>query len=137
MRLWLFLYPALVIASLPSGSVHAETAGQSTDLVGSWQLTTVIVDKNRNSKIDDDERKDPMPGGQDYLKLNADGTCEFYVHKTPGRYEVKTESDGRQKLMLFDKNNNKENRGLIYSVTKDELILLNFSTRAFSLYKRQ
>jgi hypothetical protein len=110
---------------------------QPAALVAAWKLTAAYTDKNRNGQLDDNERQDPLAGMQDYLKLNADGSCEFYVLKVRGRYEVQPRSDGTKKLILFDKDNHKEDRGLIYSVSKTELILLNLSTRVFTVYTRQ
>ena len=57
--------------------------------------------------------------------------------KVRGRYELQPRSDGTKKLVLYDKDNNKEDRGLIYSLSNTELVLLNFSTRLFSVYTKQ
>jgi hypothetical protein len=118
----------------------AEPAGppfQPAELVGAWQLSMMIVDKNANNKLEDEERKDPILSAQDYMKLNADGSCEFYTFKVKGRYEIKTSSSGYQTLVLFDKDNNQASRGRIYSVTKDELVLTSHSSGStFKVYKR-
>lgn len=137
-------YPILTLVTsvvLAFFRLDAQAAGpsdvQPALLVGAWKLTGAFVDSNRNSKLEDGERQAPMPGMQDYLRLNSDGTCEFYVMKVRGRYELQPRSDGTKKLVLFDKDNNKEDRGLIYSVSNTELVLLNFSTRLFSVYTKQ
>jgi hypothetical protein len=140
MRASLLHLAATIMSSLPLPIAFAQAPGSSVDpaaLVGTWKLTAAYVDTNRNSRLDAAERTAPMQGIQDYLKLNADGSCEFYVHKVAGRYELQPRSDGSRKLVLVDRNNNKEDRGLVHSVSKDELVLLNFSTRLFSVYTRQ
>jgi len=71
------------------------------------------------------------------MKLNADGSCEFYTITIKGRYEIKTSSSGYQSLVLLDKDNIKHIRGRIYSVTKDELILIDHSSGSTcKVYKR-
>jgi hypothetical protein len=110
---------------------------QGNDFLGEWQLIMIATDDNRNKKMDDEERKKGMTEVQDYMKLNSDGSCEFYTFKLKGRYELKTESDGKKLLVLFDKNNNRESRGTIESVTKTEMVLLKHSSGGvFSVYKR-
>lgn len=104
-------------------------------LVGEWQLTGIATDDIRNSRLDEAERKNAMTQVQDYLKLNSDGSCLFYAHKVKGRYKLKTESDCAQLLTLYDKDGNKENRGKIFSVSKDELVLFKAGS-TFSIYKR-
>lgn len=107
------------------------------DLIGEWQLTMKISDTNRNGKIDDDERRSAITQARDYLKFNRDGTCVFYAHKVKGRYELKPQSSGSQVLYLFDQDNNREGRGVIVSVNRNELVLLSSSVgRIFSVYKR-
>ena len=110
---------------------------QGDNIIGEWQLTIIITDANANNKIDEDERKDAIKEAEDYLKLNSDGTCIFYAHKTKGRYEIKTQSNGKKILYLFDKDNNKENRGQIFSVSANELIMLSHSVgTTFKVYKK-
>jgi hypothetical protein len=123
---------------LISGSGAFAQAGiKAADVVGTWQSTGLYIDTNRNGKLDEGERNTPMPGWSDYLHLGADGQAVFYVHKVNGRYELQPRSDGSSKLILFDRDNNKEDRGLVYSANKNELVLFNFSTRAFGVYQRR
>ena len=127
---WLLCGPVMAVES-------AHLSVNPADLLGAWQLTMMIVDKNANNRLEDEERKDPIQNAQDYMKFNADGSCEFYTFKVKGRYEIKTSSSGYQSLVLFDKDNTKLNRGRIYSVTKDELILIDHSSGStFKVYKR-
>lgn len=116
-------------------TVHAQNT--PPELLGAWSSTTMYVDKNQNGTLEEVERKTPVKGASDYLKLNADGSCEFYPIKLKGRYELQPRNDKSRKLMVFDKDNNKVDKGVIVSVTKEELVLLNVSTRGFSVYTRQ
>jgi hypothetical protein len=132
----------LFVPSLSAANVLA--AGSSGDggvpagLAGAWQLSMLIIDTNANNRIDDDERRNPMTDTQDYLKLNPDGSCEMYVQKIKCRYELKPSSSGKQTLVLYDKDNTRYSRGRIFSVTKDELILLDHSSGStFKIYRRQ
>jgi hypothetical protein len=130
----------LAIALSAVSSAPEAAQGQSklnpADLVGAWNLTATYSDDNRNGTLEEAERGKSL-AAKDFLRLNADGSCEFYAFKLKGRYELETRSNGSQKLILFDKDNNKVDKGVITSVTKDELILLNVSIRAFSVYRRQ
>lgn len=51
------------------------------------------------------------------MKLNADGSCEFYTIKVKGRHKIKTSSSRYQALVLFDKDNTKQSR---WNRRKDE-----------------
>ncbi|MFN2440033.1 MAG: hypothetical protein ABR503_12595 [Chitinophagaceae bacterium] len=123
-------------SSNASKKSSSTAATQGDGIIGEWQLTQHLYDANGNKQIDEEERKKPLSQAKDYLKLNSDGTCLFYMHKLKGRYEIKTQASGKKILYLFDKDNNKENRGQIVSVSKTELILLNHSSGSFSIYKR-
>jgi hypothetical protein len=115
----------------------SEEAGQGDGIVGEWEQVLVARDDNRNGKLDDEERKSAFTQteNKDYLKLNSDWSAVFTQIKIKGRYELKAESDGRKKLVLYDKSNNDENRGIVYSVSKEELILYKGGS-VFSVYKR-
>jgi hypothetical protein len=52
--------------------------------------------------------------------------------------QLESSSSGNQTLVLFDKDNTKYSRGRIFSITNDELILLDHSSGStFKIYKRQ
>jgi len=103
----------------------AESSSQDDNIVGEWKCTMWISDKNRNEKIEEDERADAITQVNDYMKLNADGSAVFTQIKMKGRYEIKPNSDGTSKyLNLFDEANTRYQKGVILSVTKTELTLL-------------
>ena len=108
------------------------------DVIGEWKLTMTTLDKNRNDKIEEEERANAMTQLNDYLKLNSDGTAVFSQVKIKGRYELKPNSDGtRRSLNLYDKNNFKTPYGRIISVSKTELILYKNSIGSvFFIWKR-
>ncbi len=148
--IWYFLLIALVQCSCGEhksneiatayntiSSAASNQAKQSNGIVGEWEQILMARADNRNGKLDDEERKNAFTQAQnkDYLKLNSDGSAVFTQIKVKGRYELKAESDGRKKLVLYDKENNDENRGIVYSVTEDELILFKGGS-VFSVYKR-
>ena len=123
--------------STTQSTATSNEAKQGDGIVGEWEQILVARDDNRNGKLDDEERKNAFTQAQnkDYLKLNSDGSAVFTQIKVKGRYELKAESNGRKKLVLYDKDNNDENRGIVYSVTEDELILFKGGS-VFSVYKR-
>jgi len=123
--------------STSSNNAVGNNPTQTGGIVGEWQLKLLTSDENRNGKLDEEERKNALAKGQmkDYLKLNSDGSAIFYQHKLNGRYELKTESDGRKKLVLYDKDNNDENRGIVHTVSSNELILFKAGS-TFTVYKR-
>jgi len=49
------------------------------NIVGEWELIKVIADRNDSHFIDGDEDKDAITTMKDYLKLNANGTCEYTI----------------------------------------------------------
>jgi hypothetical protein len=94
------------------------------NILGEWELIKVIGDRNDNHVIDADEEKDAITTVTDYLKLNADGTCEYTIANLPGRYEIVTQDDGRKKLIMYDKTGTETTRGrFIVSVTDKELVI--------------
>jgi hypothetical protein len=108
------------------------------NIVGEWKLTSIVIDKNANDKIEDDEKSGAIIQANDYMKLNSDGTAVFSQIKMKGHYQIKPNSDGTSKyLNLFDKTDSKYSKGEIVSVTNNELILLsNFSGSSFYVWKR-
>jgi hypothetical protein len=115
----------------------SSASSQSDPIVGEWKLAMVAPDENGNEVIDANE-KAKATTMEDYMKLNSDGSAEFYTIKLKGRYEIKTNaSSGKRYLNLFDKDNTKHPRGAILSVTKDEMIILNkFGGDSFTVWKR-
>jgi hypothetical protein len=70
-------------------SVRSGTIPQGMEnIVGEWELIKVIADRNDSHVIDADEDKEAITTMKDYLKLNADGTCEYTIAKLEGRYEI-------------------------------------------------
>lgn len=131
------------IACMASNVISAQSPAPPTqvaELVGGWQQTHAMYDENGNRKIDEDERRKARSDAGMALfdmRLNADGSCR--LKSTKCRYEVQAQSGGRQRLMLFVETNNRESRenlGIIHSVTKDELILANYGSGSFNVYKR-
>ena len=98
-------------------------ANDEEGIVGEWKLISMIIDKNANNKIGDDERANAMTQLNDYMKLNSDGSAIFSQVKMKGRYEIKPNSDGSGKsLNLFDGANTRYPKGAIISISKTELV---------------
>jgi len=94
------------------------------NIVGEWELIKVIADRNYSHIIDADEDKEAITTMKDYLKLNADGTCEYTIAKLEGRYEIVTREDGRQRLVMYDRTGTETTSGrYILSVTDKELVI--------------
>jgi hypothetical protein len=94
------------------------------NIVGEWELVKVIADRNDNHIIDADEDKEAITTMKDYLKLNADGTCEYTIAKLEGRYEIVAREDGRQRLVMYDRTGTETTSGrYILSVTDSELVI--------------
>ena len=126
---------AIVVAQSPATDVRP------ADLVGSWQQTQQTNDRNGNRQIDPEELKAVRTdSAMVFLKfrLNADGTCQHGDSKSKCRYELEPQGSGRQRLMMFleGPTPSKENKGIIHSVTKNELILANYGSGSFTFYKR-
>lgn len=113
------------------------TATQNEPIVGQWKLVLVAADENGNGLLDESEK---AKGTQmdDYMKLNADGSAEFYTIKLKGRYEIiPNASSGKKYLYLFDEGGTKHPKGAILSVTKDQLVLLDkFGGDSFTVWQR-
>lgn len=121
----------------PGTTISTSINPEDQDIIGEWKLTMTVLDKNRNNKIDDDEKAAAMQL-TDYLKLNSDGSAVFSQVKAKGRYEIKPSSDGTSKyLNVYGKDNFKTPYGRIVSVTKTELILFKNSIgQVFFIWKR-
>ena len=121
-----------------SEATKGESASSSSDdtIVGEWELVGVTEDKNGDDQLDPEERKSAvkMDG---YMKLNSDGSAVMFVIKNKGRYEIETTSNGKKKLTLYDSENGKHDQGIIFSVTKEELLIINkFGGDSFMIWKR-
>lgn len=106
-------------------------------IIGEWELVKFISDKNGNSKIDPEEESAGKLEQPDYLKLNADGTCEYTPVKVPARYAIQIKEDGRKKLAMFDPTG-PEITGLtryIMSVTDKELVVYRVQD-SFEIFRR-
>ena len=109
------------------------------NIVGEWDLVKIIADNNGDHKIDADEDAKAITTMQDYLKLNANGTCEYTIAKLEGRYEIVATDDGRKKLVMHDRAGTETNRGrYIISVTDNELVINRIlSGSDFEVFKRK
>ena len=106
-------------------------------IVGEWELIKFISDKNGNSKIDPEEESQAKIDQPDYLKLNANGTCEYTPVKVQARYAIETKEDGRKKLAMYDPTG-PEITGLtryIMTVTDKELVLYRVQD-SFEIFRR-
>lgn len=109
------------------------------NIVGEWELVKFLPDHNGNHEVDPDEEKDASTVMQDYLKLNADGTCEYTIAKLEGSYEIVTKDDGRKKIMMYDRTGSETTSGrYILSVTDNELIInrIALGGSQFEVFKR-
>ena len=108
------------------------------NIVGEWELVNVIGDRNGNHVIDADEEKDAITTMQDYLKLNADGSCEYTIAKLQGRYEIVIKDDGRKSLVMYDRTGTETTSGrYIISVTDKELVFNRIMGGSdFEVFKR-
>jgi hypothetical protein len=108
------------------------------NILGEWELTKIIGDRNDNHQIDPAEEKDAITTMKDFLTLKADGTCEFTIAKLEARYEIVTKDDGRKKLIMYDRTGGELNSGrYILSVTDNELVINRISGGSdFEVFKR-
>jgi hypothetical protein len=108
------------------------------NIVGEWELIKIVPDGNGNHVLDAEEEKGAITTMQDYLKLNANGTCEYSIAKMEGRYEIVTKDDGRKRLIMYDRTGAETNSGrYIISVTKTELVINRLMGGSdFEVFKR-
>ena len=110
---------------------------QSDGIVGEWELVGFVGDTNDNLQIDEGERQNLKQASyKDYMTLNSDGTGLFTVAKMEGRYEIKTENNGRKMMTWYDQGNGKHRVGSIMKVTKDELTIKEPGGNGVFLWKR-
>lgn len=109
------------------------------NIVGEWELVKVFADNNGDHKVDADEEAKAITTMQDYLKLNANGTCEYTIAKLEGRYEIITTEDARKKLVMYDRTGTETTRGrYIISVTDNQLVINRIlSGSDFEVFKRK
>ena len=92
-------------------------------IVGEWELEKVFADSNGDHKVDAAEEAKAITTMQDYLKLNANGTCEYTIAKLEGRYEIITKDD-KKKLVMYDRTGTETTSGrYIISVTDKQLVI--------------
>ena len=108
------------------------------NIVGEWELVKVFADNNGDHKVDPAEEAKAVTTMQDYLKLNANGTCEYTVAKLEGRYEIITKDD-RKKLVMYDRTGTETTRGrYIISVTDQQLLINRIMGGSdFEVFKRK
>lgn len=108
------------------------------NIVGEWELVKVFADNNGDHKVDPAEEAKAITTMQDYLKLNANGTCEYTVAHLEGRYEIITKDD-RKKLVMYDRTGTETTRGrYIISVTDKELVINRIMGGSdFEVFKRK
>jgi len=121
-------------------------ANDEEDILGEWELTLMVFDRNGNKNMEEDEKSTGVKGGTNYFKFNADETCLYSLtRKSRGRYTVTTKSNGKKELTLLvhNKYNDKskpewykENAWEIYSLSGNELILFSVSGGKFDIYKK-
>ena len=76
----------------------ATSAVADDGIVGEWELTLMVFDRNGNKEMDQDEKSTGEKRGLNYFKFNADETCLYSLtRKSKGRYTIKTKSNGKNK----------------------------------------
>ena len=121
-------------------TANTDPGSPSDNLMGGWNLSHWISDKNRNKVLDPEEANgEKISNVSNYIKFRNDGTALYTVGETKIRYEVK-EEEGKKKLILFDPLTNEEmNKFTIYSLTENELQLFTYAVGepVFHIYKRE
>lgn len=108
------------------------------NIVGEWELVKIFSDDNGNHRVDAGEDNDATSNLKDFLKLNADGTCEYTIAKLEGRYEIITKEDSRKRLTMYDRTGTETTKGrYIVSVTENELVINRIMGGSdFEIFKR-
>jgi hypothetical protein len=123
----------------PSQNASSSSATETIDgMVGEWELAGVTEDKNGNDQLDSDERSAASNNAVDYMKLNSDGSAEFFQFRAKGRYEIRTNpGTGRKHLYLYTGDNFEYKKGYIMKVTQNELQIMNqFGGNSITIWKR-
>ena len=108
------------------------------NIVGEWELVKIFTDDNSNHQVDAGEESDGTSNLKDFLKLNADGTCEYTIAKLKGTYEIITKDDGKKRLTMYDRLGGETTSGrYIISVTENELVINRMMGGSdFEIFKR-
>jgi len=108
------------------------------NIVGEWELVKVFSDDNGNHQVDAGEDSDATTNLKDFLKLNANGTCEYSIEKLEGSYEIVTKDNGRKRLTMYDRTGEETSSGrYIVSVTDTELVINRLMGGSdFEVFKR-
>lgn len=108
------------------------------NIIGEWELVKIFTDDNGNHIIDAGEDSDATSNLKDFLKLNADGTCEYTIAKLEGSYEINTKENGRKRLTMYDRTGGETTSGrYIVSVTDNELVINRIMGGSdFEIFKR-
>jgi hypothetical protein len=95
---------------------------QAIDLVGEWEQTYTVFDKNADDLLNNEERSRPSPNkiGDYYLRFNNDGTCTYSDMEFEVTYEVKMEK-GTRTLFVYGTD---PRRLRIMSLSKSEMVLM-------------
>jgi len=107
-------------------------------IIGEWELVKIFTDDNSNHRVDAGEETDATSNLKDFLKLNADGSCEYTIAKLKGSYEIITKEDGRKRLNMYDRIGGETTSGrYIISVTDNELVINRMMGGSdFEIFKR-
>ena len=120
----------------PTGTTTSPNIPQGLEsLIGEWELVKFISDRNGNSKIDPEEESQGKLERPDYLKFNADGTCEYSPVKIPARYVIETKDDGRKSLVIYDPTGPEVATRYVMSVTDKELVVYRV-VDSFEIFRR-
>lgn len=107
-------------------------------IIGEWELVKIFSDNNGNHVVDAGEDDDATSNLKDFLKLNADGSCEYSLAKLEGTYEIVTKENGRKRLTMYDRTGGETSSGrYIVSVTDTELVINRLMGGSdFEVFKR-
>lgn len=88
-------------AETEQATAAAASASKVEGIVGEWELVLVAPDENGNEIIDENEKAKSTTNMQDYMKLNSDGSAEFYLFKAKGRYEIRANESSGKKYLIY------------------------------------
>lgn len=93
--------------------------------MGEWETILVTGDHNSNGVLDPQEREKGFSTYKDYLRLNADGTCEYTQGHLKAVYEI-VEKDGHKSIEIIVRDGSRIKQGRIIALKPDELQLMKF-----------